>query len=312
MTVAEWLDLWLTEYAQGQLKPRTVVNYEYHIRYNITPYIGKINLRSLDAMTIQKLLGRALSGENRKAPLSPKSVKNLLGVLSSALGQAMKLGYIAQNPCHICKTPKVHKRQITVLGDKDAELLNAIKGNSHEELFIVALFTGLRQSEILGLTWDAVDFEHGRLSVLGQYSHGVFLSTKNGKNRVVCPPQICFEAFKRQKVKQAEYRLLQGQEWNNAHNFVFTKKSGEPLLAVSVYKSLKKVVSEIGLPSMTFHGLRHSFATTALLAGVDVKTVQESLGHYTAAFTLDVYSHVTDQMRQLAAKKMQDYADSLF
>ncbi len=118
------------------------------------------------------------------------------------------------------------------------------------------------------------------------------------------------DVLKRQKEKQAELRRLAGNMWIES-NFVFTNKIGENLSPQTVYLNFKKLVAAAGYPDARFHDLRHSYAVAALQSGDDIKTVQENLGHHTAAFTLDIYGHVTDKMRRDSAQRMQVYIDSL-
>ncbi len=113
------------------------------------------------------------------------------------------------------------------------------------------------------------------------------------------------QILKRRRAQQSAGRLRAGTEWNNPWGLVFTNETGGHLVAGTVYKNFKKIVSEIGLPDARFHDLRHSYAVLALQSGDDIKTVQSNLGHHTAAFTLDIYGHVTERMKQQSADRLQ-------
>lgn len=187
-----------------------------------------------------------------------------------------------------------------------SKFLIKIKGNPYEDVFIVTLFTGLREGEVLGLTWDCVNFDRGTLLINKQIQlhqeKGIeayaLVSPKNGKNRIVAAAPSVMAQLKRHKVIQTQQQLKTGGLWNNPNNLVFTDEVGSHLTKSSVYRAFKAVAKSIGRPDARFHDLRHSYAVAALRSGDDIKTVQSNLGHATAAFTLDVYGHVTDKMKQ--------------
>jgi integrase len=135
-------------------------------------------------------------------------------------------------------------------------------------------------------------------------------TTKNNEVRKITPASFVMTALKKNKVKQMEARLFAGSAWTES-DFVFTNALGEHLKHVTVYKGFKRVMADLGIPSARYHDLRHSYAVSALQAVDDVKTVQENLGHHTAAFTLDVYGHVTEQMKKESAKRMDSFISGI-
>ena len=197
-------------------------------------------------------------------------------------------------------------------------MLETINGHKFENVYRVDLFTGLRQGEILGLTWDNVDFKNGIITVSqqlqkehvtgGQYG---LVSNKNDRIRRLKPAGFVMEILKKQKVKQCEDQLKAGEFWNNEWNLVFTNEIGQHLCISTVYKNFKKIMAKIGLPETRFHDMRHTYAMLSLQNGDDIKTVQYNVGHATAAFTLDVYGHVSQRMQQESADRMQDYFEGL-
>lgn len=224
-------------------------------------------------------------------------------------------GFASRNPSDDCILPKKNQKEITPLDDEQiASFLKAISGSKCEALLMVDLFTGLRQSELLGLTWDCVDFEKGAILVSKQLTRtefraeaGMFMTTKSGKSRRITPAPTVMKMLRDQRRRQTEMRLKAGELWDNPHELVFTNGFGGPLSQGSVQDGFKEIARSIGMPNMRFHDLRHSYAVAALRAGNDVKSVQESLGHFSAAFTLDVYGHVTEQMRRESADRMEGY-----
>jgi integrase len=192
--------------------------------------------------------------------------------------------------------------------------LNAIKGHKYETVYFVDLFTGMRQGEILGLTWDAIDFDRGTILINKQLQKehkkgGEYrlVSTKRDKVRKITPALAVMQRLRQHRGIQAEMRLRAGTAWDNPHGLVFTHELGGNFAPFTVYSNLKRIVASIGVPEVRFHDLRHSYAVAALQSGDDVKTVQENLGHHTAAFTLDVYGHVTERMKQDSANRMDAF-----
>lgn len=182
------------------------------------------------------------------------------------------------------------------------------------------VFTGMRQGEILGLCWDCVDFVKGTITVKQQLQQirkrgcaGTYqlVPTKNDKVRIIQPAPEVMKVLKKVQTRQKEIILASGQAWQNEWNLVFVNEKGEHLVDETVYNHMKKIVREIGIPEARFHDLRHTYATTALQIGDPVKTVSENLGHATVAFTLDIYGHVTDQMKRDSADRMQRLIDAL-
>ena len=319
LTVGQWLDIWQKEYL-GNAKPATVARYGSHIEKNLKPYIGAIKLAALKPHQVQELYNKLhKSPGNPNGKLSAKTIKNLHGVLHKAMKQAVTLGYISKNPTEACILPRIEKKEVAFIEGEDIKtLLEAIDGHKFENLYKVDLFTGLRQGEILGLTWENVDFKNGIITVSqqlqkepikgGQYR---LVSNKNDRIRRIKPADFVMDILKKQKVKQCENQLKAGQFWNNEWNLVFTNEIGKHLCISTVYKNFKKIMTEIGLPETRFHDMRHTYAMLSLQNGDDIKTVQYNVGHATAAFTLDVYGHVSQRMQQESADRMQDYFDGL-
>ena len=184
-------------------------------------------------------------------------------------------------------------------------------------VYYVTVFTGLRQSEVLGLTWDCVDFNRNTLLINKQHnkikgtSIYAFSSLKNDKPRVLEVADAVMDAIKKQKAQQDRWAELYDGIWSNPDNLVFTTKTGRYLCNQTVYLDFKKIVRRLGNGAVRFHDLRHTFAVNSLRTGDDIKTVQENLGHHTAAFTLDTYAHVTSGMRKESANRMEQYIQSV-
>lgn len=316
LTVSEWLKTWLNEYAAPSCKPLTLSTYQSRIDTHIIPALGKIKLTALNATQIQTFYNDLL----RVQELSPKTIKNVHGILHKALDQALKLRYIGLNPADACTLPRMEKREIKPLTEKEiAAFLREIEeGEPLKELFTVALFTGMREGEICGLSWDAVDFINDTITVKQQLCRekkkgGVhyIAPTKNDKARTLTVPPFVMDILKKVFREQKEQRFAAGLAWENEWNLVFTTEMGRHIVPQTALKRFKAVAEKIGRPDARFHDLRHTYAVTALQEGDDVKTVQENLGHATASFTLDVYGHVSEKMKKDSAARMQSYFEKL-
>lgn len=194
------------------------------------------------------------------------------------------------------------------------KFLQAIQGTKYGLVYQITLFTGLREGEVLGLTWDCIDFQHNAIYINKQLQKtkkvgGTYClaPTKNSRNRTILTAPSVMALLRKQKSQQAQMRLLAGEAWNNSWNLVFTNELGGHLCHCTVYKKFKAIVRELGMPEERFHDLRHSFAVTSIESGDDIKTVQSNLGHATASFTLDVYGHVSQKMRQQSADRMEEF-----
>lgn len=316
LTVGEWLDIWTRDYLGG-VKASTAYLYKKNVELYIAPHLGNIKLEALNAHTIQHFYNQLVSPTDPAVnPLSAKTVKNIHGVFHKAMQQAVLIGYLRYNPADACILPRIERKKIKPFDDAQiTAFLTAIQGNRFETLFILTLFTGMREGEVLGLTWDCIDFHAGIISVEKQMqlhqdkgSKGYELvSPKNGRSRTIAAAQTVLARLQQQRRWQMQQKLLLGSDWQNPEGLVFTNEFGTYLTKPTVYREYKRIVAAIGCPDARFHDLRHSYAVAAIRAGDDIKTVQGNLGHATAAFTLDVYGHVTDQMKRESADRMERF-----
>lgn len=228
------------------------------------------------------------------------------------------MGYLRFNPAEACELPRIEKKEMTPLDSKAiCAFMEIIRGHRFEAVYLTMLFTGLRRGEACGLTWDCVNLGKGTIHIDKQLQNipgrpGEFhlVPTKNSKGRTITAAASIVKLLKKQYVQQLEARLKAGPLWQD-NGFVFCNELGEHLSPSTVYHQYKRLVASIGRPDARLHDLRHSYAVAALQAGDDIKTVQGNLGHHTAAFTLDVYGHVTEPMKQASANRMEAYIKSI-
>ena len=214
------------------------------------------------------------------------------------------------------ETPKKEMRPL--LDNEVPEFLRLINGHPFEEFYYVAIFTGMRESELIGLTWDCVDLDKGTIHLYRQFKalRGksktyTFTTLKNKQERSFSIPPSVVKALKKMKLKQAEWKLYYGTLYHNEENFVFTNEFGHHLATRTVFNRFKSIVKKMGLPEVRLHDLRHTYATLAIQNGVDYKTISNNLGHATVAFTMDVYATVTMTMQKDSASKMESFIQSL-
>lgn len=314
-TVAEWLDTWMETFCKTKVKPLTFSSYQVAIRTHIKPALGTLKLQALKGTHVQKMYN-----DMTGAGLSPKTVKNTAAILHKALTVALKQGFIHSNPCDAAELPAAQCEEIKPLSDAEIPLfLSAIDNHPMRNAYALCLFCGLREGECLGLSWDQVDFTHKRITIRQQLQKskergvGYYIAqtTKSGKLRQIEPPEIAFQYLRAEKSKQAANQLAAGALWSNPDNLVFTDELGRHYAIFTFYRHFKEIAAGIGRPDARPHDLRHTAATVAIASGADVKSVQDLLGHATASFTLNVYAHTSDKMRQDTATRMQNYYDTL-
>ena len=319
LTLAQWLERWQAEYLVG-VKPSTANLYQECIRLYILPHLGEARLDKLTGATIQHFyneLNRP-SKEGQKA-ICAKSVKNVHGILHKALQQAVKNGVLRLNPTESCVLPRVVKKEIYPLTkDQMGALFQILPGHPHEYLYQIAVFTGMREGELLGLEWSCIDFEHNLITVKQQLQREhktggsyVIVSPKNGKNRFIPMAPSVARLFLLQKQKQEFMRKEAGELWEES-GMVFTNPTGGYLSSRTVYDCFKRLVRKIGAPNARVHDLRHTYAVACIESGVDIKTLQENLGHATAAFTMDVYGHVSRQMQLNSATRLESFIQGVY
>ena len=267
--------------------------------------MGAISLAKLTAADLQQFYnrlkdgGRLLPVDQYGPGLSDRMVKSCHVTCRVALDQAVAQGLILKNPALSCKAPITRPKEMQVLtGEEIQRLLIQAKEDGYFELLLLELSTGLRRGEILALRWDDLDFRTGVLRVERQVQRirGKLVvsqpKTRASSRSILLPTPVL-------KILE-QYRQSVSSHWM----FPSPKKEDSPLDPAAVRKKLSAVLKRAGCPAARFHDLRHTFATSALEHGMDVKTLSTVIGHVSSATTLNVYAHVTDEMQQKAADKI--------
>ena len=307
-TVGKWMDEWFENYAKVKVRPSSHQTYRGYIDNHNKPNIGHIPLSKLTSLDLQKLYKKLLSGgrvkriEAKRQPkgLSAKTVRNLNQVISSAMDFAIAQKLILTNPTDGCALPRLEHREMKTLpAEQLASFLHEARESGVFELYYTELATGLRRGELLGLKWEDLDLVRGEMRVRRQ------VARINGE--VVEAPLKTKNAYRTLPLSEDTVGVLKMQKQKAGNSpWVFPSPTGGPISPDSVLHMLHRVLKRAGLPQVRFHDLRHTFATLALQNGVDVKTVSGMLGHFSAGFTLDTYTHVTTAAQREAARTMSE------
>jgi integrase len=225
------------------------------------------------------------------------------------LEDAVDWTFLVRNPAAKAKPPRVQQREMkTWTPDQVKAFLEAEKDSREFPIWRLLITTGMRRGEALGLGWDSLDLEKGRLSIqqsLVMVSNVPTLQTdtktESGR-RLVKLDGITVSVLKKHQASQYEERLLAGSAWNNERNLVFVNQIGEMLKPVRITRIFNARVERVGLPRIRLHDLRHTHASNALQAGIHPKVVSERLGHANIAVTLNTYSHTIPEMDEQAAE----------
>jgi integrase len=299
LTVGSYLNRWLENEVRTNRSASTYANYETTIRLHINPIIGGDQLSKLTPSRIKQFYS-ALERQGRSA----KTRESVHGVLHAALEVAVKSEIVTRNAFDAVDRPKAPKPEITPLSlDQAQTFLQAIAEQRLRALYILAIDSGLRQGEMIGLRWEDIDLDAGVIQIRRKIVevrgklHVGEPKTASGKRSVtICPMTV--DALRLHKARMM-------QEGRLAGGWVFVGRKGEHVRRNWLLKSFHKNLTAAGLPIVRFHDLRHTCATLLLEQNTHAKIVQERLGHSKISITLDTYSHVTQSMQQAAATTMQ-------
>lgn len=292
----QWLDA-----VRPSLRPRTFVRYEQFVRLHVLPDLGPLSLTKLGPQHLQQLYTSRLD-----AGLSSTTVNHLHALIHKALSNAVRWGLVNRNVADLVDPPRNRHFEFATLTVEQARaFLDTAAGSRLEALFVLAITTGMRQGELLGLRWQDVDFDAGALHIRGSMQatpDGLRIMEPKtpGSRRQVALSKQPIDALRRHRVAQAVQRLRIGAAWEDK-DLVFATEAGRPITASGLRRSYEPLLKGAGLPRMRFHDLRHTSATLLLGRGVHPKVVSEMLGHTRISTTLDLYSHVSMTMQQQAA-----------
>jgi integrase len=293
LTVGAYLDDWL-EAARPAIRPSTWTRYASMVRTQLSPRIGRLPLTKLSAGDVERML-------REMTDVSPRTRHHARAILRTALARAVRHGLILRNAAALAEPPHVEHREVESWDAVQVRrFLGAARGHRLETLFTVAIVTGLRQGELLGLRWPDVDLQAGTLTV----RHALqridgrlqLVEPKTPRSRRTIPlPELGLTALR---------ALRTAQDGSIVGTHLFTTPSGGPLDGAAVYHEFVALAQQAGLPRIRFHSLRHTAASLLLAQGVHPRVVMEMLGHSTIALTMNTYSHVIPALERDAADHM--------
>lgn len=305
-TVGQFLTDWLEHSVKPAVRSRTYTSYEQVCRTYLIPDLGRVPLRKLAPQHVRAMLNRLLA----EGHLSARSVGYIRVVLRAALNHARKWNLVARNAAELTESPRVRRFEIKPLTlERARALLAQAKGDRLEALYAVALASGLRMGETLGLRWqEDIDLDKGRMTInqaiqrqTGAGLVAVEPKTERSRRTIELPAPL-IAALKAHRVRQIETRLAAGSLWQDS-GLVFTSAVGTPLEPRNLHRSFKAMLVKAGLPDIRFHDLRHSAASLMLAQGVELRTIQQILGHSSISLTANTYAHVMPSLVQDATAK---------
>ncbi|HST24420.1 MAG TPA: site-specific integrase [Gaiellaceae bacterium] len=322
LTVGQFLtEEWLPSLATRGLRPTTMASYRMLTEKYLIPRVGAVPLQRLTASDLNKCYADLLKEgrtSGKGGGLKARSVRYCHMLMRKSLADAERWGRVPRNVAVVADPPRASAaradaEQVRAMwGPAEvAAFLNHIQDDHLCALFRLAVMTGMRRGELLGLRWQDVDLDQERISIsqtvvtVGQEVQISTPKTRSGR-RVVALDAVTVEALRAHRLRQLEERLAFGLGRSPEDGLVFCREDGSPLSPNGVTLTFKRLVKSSGVRRIRFHDLRHTWASLALAVGVHVKVVQEQLGHSTSAITLDVYSHAIPAMRDDAVERVAE------
>lgn len=310
-TVGQWIDLWLKHYKEHSVKPTTYDMYYNICQNHIKPHLGHYKLDKLNQLAVQKFIND-ISGTAYQKGLSLSTIKKIVITLTQAYNKAIELGMLYKNPCSGINLPnKEPKESVAFSAEEQSAFLANCKGEStFENLFIFAFNTGMRMGEMLALTWEDIDFKNKTVTVNKNLSivkdHN---ENSERKTKTVIIPSTKNKTIREIPLTRKALAAVQFQKDNNVKEspFVFYSTTGTPIQKRNIYRAFHNIIKTADIKSpVTFHSMRHSFATRLLEKGADIKTISNLLGHKSIQITLDIYSHVQSNLKQKTIELLED------
>jgi integrase len=315
LTMAELCRRWLDS-TEHRVATRTFTSYRAMVNLHIIPTLGSLRIGSVRPGHIERAIATWATGprsdQKRKEHISAHTVAHIYNTLKTIMRWGVRMGTLARNPVESIPPPRFAQREMEVLDPSAlSDLLRAAEGSDLHTPIVVAVGTGLRRGELLGLRWSDLDLQEGRLAVRRS------VESISGARRIKAPktrrsartislPSFVMEVLRRQRIAQAQRRLLLGLG-RDEEGWVFTRADESPWEPGAFSLRFARLVKNSKLPHISFHGLRHSFSTMALASGVDLQTVSRALGHESSAITSRIYAHAVESLQQEAASKINDH-----
>lgn len=310
----EFAEEWFEEYAKLNLRSTTYERMK-QLTHRVYPAIGHLRMDKITARQLQGFVNSlAKEGANEKTgkPLAPKTIRHNLSFISDVFSYAVKMDLLSDNPCRKVTIPKGEVKEKPIYSQEEmALLLTRISGEptKYRAFFFLIAYSGFRRSEMLGLEWKDVDFEHNIITVKRTSNYtaerGIYTDTTKTKRsqRVLKISPYIMGILKELKDEQDEEALRLGDKWVDSDR-LFVKWNGEPMNNQTPYGWLKEFCEKNELPFYGIHSFRHFAASALISAGLDVTTVSGALGHCNSGTILNVYSHMFQNAQARVAEAM--------
>ena len=312
LTVAEYLDRWIADYVATTLAPKTLESYRQIVHGHMAPALGSVALTALRPQQIQAWYTQLLDGgrTDGQGGLSRRTVLRYHQILHAALRQAVRWQLLVRNPADAVEPPRAPRRDLQVPDAQDVrKILAAADATRYGPLVRLAVLTGMRRGELLGLRWADVDLDAAALNVQqsAQRITGQGMIFRQPKTRLsrraIALSPAAVALLRQHRRRQAETRLLAGPAYAD-RGLVFTSGLGAPVEPGNLLRAWGTIIAAADVGHVRFHDLRHAHATLLLRQGVHPKIVSERLGHASIAITLDTYSHVVPGLQEAAAAQL--------
>ena len=312
MSFADFLDDWIQSHSQN-LKDTTVSQYRQHIRNHIKPGLGKLKISNIEPLHLQRFYQQKLTSgrkDGREGGLSKRTVEYLHSIINKALDYAVKWQIIKKNPAKVVDPPRPEHKEMSYWDSDEVEkFLDHIKSDRLYSLYHLALTTGMRQGELLGLQWEDVDFEEGTVQVrqvLSRTNDGnISLSSPKtpSSRRTIGISDSVVSTLRRHRIRQNEEKLKVPEYIDNG--LVFASEVGTAIRPRNLLRNFKRLTREAGLSEIRFHDLRHTHATMMLKSGVRAEIIAKRHGHRDVSTTINTYTHVTADLQKDAAEALE-------
>jgi integrase len=303
-SLADFVPQWLQAMAVARKRARTLRRYEQLMRIHVVPILGHVPLAKLAPEQLQRLYALKLE------TLGDTTVHHIHAVIHRALEHALRANLVARNVADLVDAPAVKTREMVTLSEDELQrFVEAVAGDRLEALYVTAVTTGMRLSELLGLRWRDVDLTKREIHLrytLERYHRVIsFAEPKTkGSRRTVNLVRHAAELLRRHRIAQVQERMAAGPEWTH-RDLVFTNEVGQPVADQTFRRTFHRFLKVAGCPIIRIHDGRHTAASILLGRGVHAKIVSEMLGHSRISTTMDLYSHVTPTMQREATAEME-------
>ncbi|CAM4096921.1 tyrosine-type recombinase/integrase [Mesobacillus thioparans] len=303
---SEYIIEWFNGSYKNSVEDTTAETRWYTVKNHLIPYFNNTSINSITTKMLDDFYNDKLDED-----LQPKTIREFHNLLRRAFTQAVKWGYLKQNPALDATPPKIKRKEVNPWTEEQTNrFLDVVKEVEEEMIYETFIFTGIRRGEMLALKWSDIDFEKAKIrishSLARTVKKGIFLKdvkTKSSRRQISISSYLV-EKLLLYKEKQEKHKEMLGAAYNDL-DMVFCAYDGNFKDSRNLLREFHRYIKKSGVPKITLHDLRHLHATLLLIYGENPKIVAERLGHADVTTTLDIYSHVNPDLQQQAADRFE-------